>query len=209
MSLDSIRRDYRGDPLSETDAAPDPFAQFARWFEQASETEREPNAMALATSSPEGRPSARMVLLRGVDAGGFVFYTNYESRKAGELEGTGRAALLFFWASLERQVRIEGAVTRVDASESDAYFASRPIDSQWSAVASPQSRRVEGRAWLEAEVERVRAAYPDAVPRPASWGGYRLAPERVEFWQGRPSRLHDRLEYTLDAGGWRRTRLAP
>ena len=142
MSLGSIRREYRGQPLTEGAAAADPFEQFTRWFEDARATEPDATAMTLATATPDGRPSARMVLLKDVDRRGFVFYTNYESRKAGELEGSGRAALLFYWPTFERQVRVEGAVARVAEAESDAYFASRPLDSRWSAVASPQSRPI-------------------------------------------------------------------
>jgi pyridoxamine 5'-phosphate oxidase len=209
MSVGSVRRDYRGQPLTEAGASPDPFEQFARWFEQARATENDPTAMTLATATPDGRPSARMVLLKGFDSRGFVFYTNFESRKAGELDGTKRAALLFYWGSLERQVRVEGAVTRVPDDEADAYFASRPLESRWSATASPQSRALESRDGLEAEVARVRSQYGDAVPRPPYWGGYRVVPDAFEFWQGRENRLHDRLAYTPTSGGWRRTRLAP
>ena len=209
MSVSSLRREYRGEPLTEASAAADPFDLFARWFEQARATEADPTAMALATATPEGRPSARMVLLKGFDARGFVFYTNYDSRKAGEIEGTHRASLLFYWAGLDRQVRIEGAIARVADAESDAYFAARPIESRWSAHASPQSRVIESRESLEAAVARARAQFGDAVPRPAGWGGFRVAPDAFEFWQGRENRLHDRLAYTLDAGAWRRARLAP
>jgi pyridoxamine 5'-phosphate oxidase len=209
MSVDSLRREYRGQPLSEDEAAADPFEQFARWFEQARATEADPTAMTLATATPDGRPSARMVLLKGVDARGFVFYTNYDSRKAGELDGTHRAALLFYWPLLDRQVRIEGDVRRVPDAESDAYFASRPLESRWSAHASPQSRAIDSRASLEAAVDRARAQFGDQVPRPAGWGGFRVAPDAFEFWQGRENRLHDRLAYSLGAGTWRRARLAP
>jgi pyridoxamine 5'-phosphate oxidase len=151
-----------------------------------------------------------MVLLKGFDAQGFVFFTNYESRKGGELETNRRASLLFYWPRFERQVRIEGAVTRVSESESDAYFASRPLDSRWSAVASPQSRPIDGREQLEARVNAVRTEQGGGVRRPAFWGGYRIVPDAFEFWQGRENRLHDRLSYALaGGGGWRRTRLAP
>jgi pyridoxamine 5'-phosphate oxidase len=209
MSVGSLRREYRGEPLDEDSAAVDPLDQFTRWFEQARATEADPTAMTLATATPDGRPSARMVLLKGFDARGFVFYTNYDSRKAGEIEATHRAALLFYWASLDRQVRIEGVIARASAAESDAYFASRPLESRWSAHASPQSRAIPSRESLEAAVERVRAEFGDSVPRPAGWGGFRVVPDAFEFWQGRENRLHDRLAYALDAGGWRRTRLAP
>lgn len=209
MSVGSLRREYRGEPLGEASAAPDPFEQFTRWFEQARATEADPTAMTLATATPDGRPSARMVLLKGYDGRGFVFYTNYDSRKAGEIDGTHRAALLFYWASLERQVRIEGTVARVADAEADAYFASRPLESRWSAHASPQSRAIDSREALEAAVARVQAQFGDSVPRPSGWGGFRVSPEAFEFWQGRENRLHDRLAYVLDAGAWRRTRLAP
>jgi len=209
MSVGSLRREYRGEPLNEDSAAVDPFDQFTRWFEHARATEPDPAAMTLATATPDGRPSARMVLLKGFDATGFVFYTNYDSRKAGEIESTHHAALLFYWASLDRQVRIEGAIARVSEAESDAYFASRPLESRWSAHASPQSRAIDSRESLEAAVERVRAEFGDNVPRPAGWGGFRVAPDAVEFWQGRENRLHDRLAYTRVSGAWRRQRLAP
>jgi pyridoxamine 5'-phosphate oxidase len=166
--------------------------------------------MTVATATSDGRPSARMVLLKGVDARGFVFYTNYDSRKAHEIAATGHAALLFYWPSLDRQVRIEGSIARVSDAESDAYFSSRPLESRWSAHASPQSHVIETRESLEAAVDRIRAQYGDAVPRPAGWGGFRVAAEAFEFWQGRENRLHDRLAYhKLAAGNWRRQRLAP
>ena len=209
MSVASERREYRGQPLTEESAAADPFEQFARWFEQARAVEADHTAMTLATATPDGRPSARMVLLKGFDSRGFVFYTNYDSRKALEIAATQHAALLFYWASLERQARIEGSIARVSDAESDAYFASRPLESRWSAHASPQSRAIDSRESLEAAVARVRAQFGDAVPRPAGWGGYRVIPDAFEFWQGRENRLHDRLAYTLAADGWRRTRLAP
>jgi pyridoxamine 5'-phosphate oxidase len=209
MSVGDLRREYRGEPLSEASAAADPLAQFTRWFEQARATEADPTAMTLATATPDGHPSARMVLLKGFDGRGFVFYTNYDSRKAGDMDGTHRAALLFYWPSLERQVRIEGSVARVGDAEADAYFASRPLESRWSAHASPQSRAIDSREWLEAAVARVREQFGDAVPRPAGWGGFRVSPDAFEFWQGRENRLHDRLAYVRDAGSWRRERLAP
>ena len=209
MILGSVRREYRGSPLNESAAASDPFEQFGRWFEEARATEFDATAMALATATPDGRPSARIVLLKGFDPGGFVFFTNYDSRKAGELEGTERAALLFYWPTFERQVRVEGGVARVPAAESDAYFASRPLESRWSAVASPQSRPVAAREVLEASVARVRAELGEGVQRPAFWGGYRVTPDAFEFWQGRENRLHDRLANALTDGVWRRTRLAP
>jgi pyridoxamine 5'-phosphate oxidase len=209
MSVGSLRREYGGQPLTEASASGDPFEQFARWFEQARATESDPTAMTLATATSRGRPSARMVLLKGFDARGFVFYTNFESRKAGELDGTRRAALLFYWSALERQVRIEGSVARVPDAEADTYFASRPLESRWSAIASPQSRAIESRDHLEADVARVRVQYGESVPRPPFWGGYRVVPDAFEFWQGRENRLHDRLAYELQNGAWRRARLAP
>jgi len=166
--------------------------------------------MALATATRDGRPSVRTVLLKGVDEG-FVFYTNYESRKAREMEATGRASLLFYWGSVERQVRIDGAVERVSPAESDAYFATRPLDSRRSVYASQQSAAIESRGVLEEAFERVKRTYGDGpVPRPDWWGGYRIIPDEFEFWQGRESRLHDRLRYTKQKdGAWRRERLAP
>ena len=209
MSIANIRRDYSGDPLSETESDADPFLQFERWFEQVRDLEADPTAFALATSTRDGRPSVRTVLLKGVDQRGFVFYTNYQSRKASELDGTGRAALLFYWPSLVRQVRIEGLVEKVDEAESDAYFATRPVESRWSVYASNQSEVIASRAALESRYDVARETYGDSIPRPSWWGGYRVVPAEFEFWQGRPSRLHDRLRYQRDASGWRRDRLAP
>jgi len=211
MSLADIRREYLGEPLSEARCEADPMRQFTRWFEQVRELETDPTAMALATASPQGRPSVRTVLLKGVDDRGFVFYTNYESRKAREMEATGRASLLFFWPSVERQVRIDGRVERVSPAESDAYFETRPLDSRLSVHASRQSEAIENREVLEDAFERVKRGYGDGpVPRPEWWGGYRIVPDEFEFWQGRTSRLHDRLRYRkLPDGAWRRERLAP
>jgi len=211
MSLADIRREYLGEPLSEARSDPNPMRQFSMWFEQVRDIEADPTAMALATATPGGRPSVRTVLLKAMDDRGFVFYTNYQSRKANEMEATGRASLLFYWGSLERQVRIDGAVERVSPADSDAYFETRPPDSRLSVYASRQSERIESRDALEEAFERAKRTYGDGpVPRPDWWGGYRVVPDEFEFWQGRVSRLHDRLRYVkLDDGEWRRERLAP
>jgi pyridoxamine 5'-phosphate oxidase len=210
MSLSDIRREYLGEPLDESRSDPDPFRQFALWFEQVRPLEQDPTAMALATATRDGHPSVRTVLLKAIDARGFVFFTNYGSRKARELEQTGHASLLFLWRSVNRQVRINGAVERVTAEESDAYFATRPLESRWSAHASRQSEPVESRAALEARYESARQQYGDHVPRPHWWGGYRVTPDEFEFWQGRENRLHDRLQYRKTAErAWIRERLAP
>lgn len=211
MSLADIRREYLGEPLSEAHSDTNPMRQFAHWFEQVRHTEPDPTAMALATASPDGRPSVRTVLLKGIDDRGYIFYTNYESRKAREMEATGRASLLFFWPSVERQVRVDGTVERISPVESDAYFETRPLDSRLSVYASKQSDAIESREVLEDAFERVRRAYGDGpVPRPEWWGGYRIVPDEFEFWQGRASRLHDRLRYVKQAdGSWLKERLAP
>ena len=211
MSLADIRREYLGEPLSEAHSDPNPMRQFSVWFEHVRDIEADPTAMALATATPGGRPSVRTVLLKAMDDRGFVFYTNYRSRKANEMEATGRASLLFYWGSLERQVRIDGAVERVSPADSDAYFETRPPDSRLSVYASRQSERIESRDALEEAFERAKRTYGDGpVPRPDWWGGYRVVPDEFEFWQGRVSRLHDRLRYVkLDDGEWRRERLAP
>jgi pyridoxamine 5'-phosphate oxidase len=211
MSLADIRREYLGQPLDERHSDADPFRQFSLWFEQVKPLEADPTAMALATATRDGRPSVRTVLLKGLDPRGFVFFTNYESRKAREMTETGRASLLFFWRSVERQVRVNGTVEKVAAQESDAYFATRPLDSRLSVYASRQSEVLDGRATLEARFDTARQTYADGhVPRPAWWGGYRVIPDEVEFWQGRESRLHDRLQYRRNESGvWIRERLAP
>ena len=195
--------------LSESSASADPFALFSEWFEGARAAEPDATAMALSTAGPNGRPSGRMVLLKGRDARGFVFYTNYRSRKAREIEHSGFASLLFYWPTQERQVRIEGVVEPVSGEESDAYFASRHPASRWSAYASPQSEVVESRDWLERAAAAAEAQFGDRTPRPSWWGGYRLIPDRFEFWQARANRLHDRVRYVKTPTGWRRDRLAP
>ncbi len=196
--------------LSEADAHADPLAQFERWFKDALDASLPlANAMTLATVSAEGKPDARVVLLKGVEGGGFVFYTNYDSRKGRQLAARPDACLVFLWTQLERQVRIEGRVEKVSAAESDKYFASRPAGARLSACASAQSEVVSGRQVLEMAVKAEKAKHGDNPPRPAHWGGYRVIPVRIEFWQGRENRLHDRLLYTARGGAWAIERLAP
>jgi pyridoxamine 5'-phosphate oxidase len=212
VNIADIRREYHRAALTEADVDPDPLRQFERWLSEAIRAELpEPTAMTLATADGDGRPSARIVLLKGASPEGFVFFTNYESRKGDELAVRPDAALLFHWVELERQVRVEGRVAKVSVEESDAYFASRPFLSRVGARASPQSRVIPDRAWLEREfAAQERVATKDAgVPRPVQWGGYRLAPMAMEFWQGRSSRLHDRIRYRRDDARWRIERLAP
>ena len=197
--------------LTEGELDPDPIRQLQRGFEDATLSQSpEPNAMTLATAGPDGRPSARIVLLRGYDVRGFVFFTNYESRKGRELEANPHAALVFHWQDLERQIRIEGPVERTSAEKSDAYSETRPVGSRMGAWASRQSEVIADRKTLEDRVRALELEYPDGqVRRPAYWGGYRVIPTVIEFWQGRPSRLHDRLCYTRSAHGWLIERLSP
>jgi pyridoxamine 5'-phosphate oxidase len=210
--LASLRREYSAGGLSEADAGMDPFALFRRWFDQAlAGGMHEPNAFALATATADGAPSVRIVLLKMLDDRGFTFFTNYDSRKARELAANPRVAMVFPWHALERQVRVEGTVEVVTPAESDAYFLTRPLGSRLGAWASAQSAVISDRAFLEARHAELMAKYPDGnVPRPPNWGGYRVLPEVFEFWQGRPSRLHDRIRFTRTAAGaWTRERLSP
>jgi pyridoxamine 5'-phosphate oxidase len=208
--LAQLRKSYERAALDEEASEADPFKQFEAWLAQAIDAKLpEPNAMTLATVGPEGRPSTRVVLIKSLDARGIVWYTNYDSRKGRELAAHGFAALQFHWVELERVVRIEGRVEKVSDEESDAYYASRPLDSRIGAWASPQSQVIGSRAVLVAAAARYSAQFLLNPPRPPHWGGFRLAPDRWEFWQGRPSRLHDRLRYRLEDGTWLRERLAP
>jgi pyridoxamine 5'-phosphate oxidase len=208
--LPDERKSYERDALEEAEAASDPLRQFQSWMDEAFAAHvPEPNAMTLATVGADGRPSTRIVLIKGFDARGLVWFTNYESRKGRELAAHPVAALQFHWVELERVVRIEGTVERVDDAESDAYFASRPLDSRIGAWASPQSEVIASRGVLVANAAKVSARFLLNPPRPPHWGGFRLQPDTWEFWQGRKSRLHDRLRYRLDGGTWRRERLAP
>jgi pyridoxamine 5'-phosphate oxidase len=212
MSISDLRTEYGRGALSEDCAAHDPIEQFSRWLDEARAAGvREVNAMSLATASPQGRPSNRIVLLKEFDASGFVFYTNYDSRKGRELQENALACALFFWIELERQVRIEGSVSRVAPQQSDQYFSQRPLEARLGAWASPQSEPIGSRAELEARMSQVRDrfAHQSDPPRPPYWGGYRIAPVQMEFWQGRASRLHDRLLYVRQADQWQLSRLAP
>ncbi|HEY9711694.1 MAG TPA: pyridoxamine 5'-phosphate oxidase [Oculatellaceae cyanobacterium] len=212
ISVANLRKEYTFQGLSETEAHHNPFEQFKIWFEQALAAQLpEPNAMTIATATPDGKPSARMVLLKDYDERGFVFYTNYESHKGRQLGENPWGALAFWWVQLERQVRIEGRVEKVSEAESDVYFHSRPIESQLGAWASHQSQAIESREVLERRLHQLKEEYQNKeIPRPPHWGGFRVIPTEIEFWQGRPSRLHDRLLYRRgDDGSWRIQRLSP
>lgn len=211
MSIASIRKDYQLKSLTETEVQRDAIEQFSTWWNEALRAEiDEVNAMALSTTRPDGRPSARIVLLKGFDNEGFVFFTNYESEKGIHLAQTPYASLVFFWKELERQVRIEGPCAKVSEKESDDYFNSRPLGSRIGAWVSPQSRKIESRDVLERRTEEIQQQFKLCeVPRPVHWGGYRVVPETLEFWQGRSNRLHDRILYTKKGNEWEITRLAP
>jgi pyridoxamine 5'-phosphate oxidase len=211
MSIAHLRREYARARLDERDVDPDPLVQFHKWFDDARRAELpEPNAMTLATATPGGVPSARMVLLKAADERGFTFFTDYRSRKGQELEANPHAALVFFWGELERQVRITGTVSRVSREETEAYFRTRPRESRLGAWSSHQSTVLAGRETLEARLREVAARHPgDEVPTPPHWGGYLLKPDALEFWQGRESRLHDRVRYQRETGSWRIERLSP
>jgi pyridoxamine 5'-phosphate oxidase len=213
MNTADLRREYHRATLDEADVDASPVTQFERWLAEAVKADLpEPTAMTLATVGDDGRPAARIVLLKGVDEQGFLFFSNYDSRKGVELAADPSAALLFHWVVLERQVRVEGSVSRASDDESDAYFASRPRLSRIGAWASPQSRPIRDRAWLEHEFSAAQERFAgdtESIPRPAHWGGYRLLPSTIEFWQGRQSRLHDRIRYRREDSHWRIERLAP
>lgn len=209
-TLAQLRKEYALKTLDEGDVDRDPVKQFGRWMLEAIDAQvPEPSAMTLATVDARGRPTARVVLLKGVDARGFVFFTNYESRKGRELEFQPQAALSFFWKELERQVRIEGIVEKVSELESAAYFETRPLGSRIGAWASPQSRSIPDRGWLEKRWAELTEQYGEKPPRPPHWGGYRLVPDYLELWQGRQSRLHDRIAYAREGSAWKVSRLAP
>ncbi len=212
QSMAMLRREYKGIPLEEKNVSPDPFTQFEIWFEEAAKMiQNDPNAMMLSTVDAEGRPSCRTVLLKGFDENGFVFYANYESRKAQQIAQNPRVALTFNWSDLVRQICIEGVAEKTTESQSDAYFRSRPVSSRISAWASPQSRVLSSRSQLEKRVKEIQKVYQDDdIPRPPNWGGYLVRPNRIEFWQGRINRLHDRICYTKTENGlWKICRLAP
>ena len=204
-----FRKEYRQGSLEESSINTSPIAQLRTWLEQATQSGViEPNAMTVSSVGANGRPSSRVVLLRGLEDSGLTFFTNYTSRKGQEFGAHGFACTNFWWGPLERQVRVEGAISRVSSEESDAYFNSRPYESQLASAASPQSQAIS-RTDLEALVAALRLEHPERVPRPAHWGGFRIVPDRFEFWQGRPARLHDRIVYSLEAGIWKLERLAP
>ncbi len=211
MTLADLRKEYRHASLNDADLIGDPISQFSRWLDEAIKAElAEPNAMSVATVDADGRPSSRIVLIKGTDQRGFIWYTNYASRKGQELAHNPHAALLFHWTELERQVRIEGRVEQLSAEENDQYFHSRPLGSRLGALASQQSQPIDSRAALEAQFDEAERLHGTAPARPAHWGGYLLRPQRIEFWQGRPSRLHDRLVFILQADGhWQQQRLQP
>ncbi len=210
MNIADLRQEYMRAGLSEAQADADPLRQFERWFEDALRAKLPlPNAMTLATVTPEGAPSARIVLLKGVEQGAFLFYTNYLSRKGQELERRASACLLLLWSDLERQVRVDGTVEKVTAGESDAYYATRPLGARLSAWASAQSAPVPSRETLEKALASARERHGDQPPRPPHWGGYRVVPQQIEFWQGRADRLHDRLLYRRAGGSWTLERLSP
>jgi pyridoxamine 5'-phosphate oxidase len=211
MSISDLRREYAATRLDESDVDPNPMRQFARWFGDAHRAELlEPNAMTLATATPDGEPSARIVLLKGADERGFAFFTDYRSRKGQDLEANPRAALVFHWGELERQVRITGAVSRVSREESKTYFRSRPRGSRLGAWTSQQSSVIPSREALEERLGKIAARFDGSdVPLPPHWGGFRVRPDTIEFWQGRESRLHDRIRYVREGGVWRIERLSP
>jgi pyridoxamine 5'-phosphate oxidase len=211
-TIADLRKEYSSESLLETDVATDPMTQFAKWWQDAVSSQiDEVNAMTLATASADGLPAARIVLLKGFDEKGFVFFTNYKSYKAMQLEENPRACLLFYWKELERQVRVIGLVKKIEDDENDAYFNSRPKNSRIGALASPQSQVIESRQWIDEQFLKLLNDYKDKDPqRPSHWGGYWIQPIIIEFWQGRPSRLHDRIQYTLEESGkWKIERLAP
>jgi pyridoxamine 5'-phosphate oxidase len=210
-SIADIRKDYKLESLNESDVALDPITQFGHWWEEALKSDiDEVNAMTLATATADGKPSARIVLLKGYTTEGFIFFTNYLSDKGQQIAENPFACLVFFWKELERQVKIEGSIEKISEADSDEYFHSRPAGSRIGAWASPQSRVIESRATIETNVKACEAEFgTENIPRPAHWGGYIVKPQAVEFWQGRSSRLHDRIRYRLEAGAWLKERLAP